>query len=82
MDSKWFPDDSKETAPFPSASSSNPSYPGMDVPSDSSKQFISSTYELFENQSIWSLNNSGSESSNLLSWALMGAEKNKSSSDQ
>ena len=33
----------------------------------------SNTYALFENQSIWSLNNSGSESSNLLSWAMLGA---------
>ena len=33
----------------------------------------SSMYALFENQSIWSLSNSGSESSNLLSWAMLGA---------
>lgn len=33
----------------------------------------SNTYALFENQSIWSLNNSGSESSNLLSWTMLGA---------
>ena len=81
MNSKWFSDNSKEAVPLPSSASSN--YPGMEVPpSESSKPFISSTYELFENQSIWSLNNSGSESSNLLSWALMGAEKNKNSPDQ
>lgn len=37
----------------------------------------SNTYALFENQSIWSLNNSGSESSNHLSWAMLGASEHE-----
>ena len=42
----------------------------------------SNTYALFENQSIWSLNSSGSESSNLLSWAMLGAEQQQQQQDK
>ena len=42
-----------------------------------SQPAASNTYALFENQSIWSLNNSGSESSNLLSWAVLGAAEHQ-----
>ena len=42
----------------------------------------SNTYALFENQSIWSLNNSGSETSNLLSWAMLGASEHQQQQQQ
>jgi hypothetical protein len=50
---------------------------GVDRSSDQSP--ASSMYALFENQSIWSLSNSGSESSNHLSWAwaMQGAAEDE-----
>ena len=82
MDTKWYSSGSNSIEEGFSRPPNTTSYSGIDNPSESSQQFIGNTYELFENQSIWSLNNSGSESSNLLSWALLGAEQNKNSSDQ
>ena len=54
---------------------SDPSLARLDLQLNHNQSYVGNTYELFENQSIWSLNNSGSESSNLLSWAMLGAEQ-------
>lgn len=51
----------------------------LQQPNSNNQSAGSNTYALFENQSIWSLNNSGSEGSNLLSWAVLGAAEHQKS---
>lgn len=70
--------------PIPSASSRNRlSSLGLSIDANlagvdhTNQSPASNTYALFENQSIWSLNNSGSESSNHLSWAMLGTTENE-----
>lgn len=52
-----------------------------DLQSNSNQSLLSS-YALFDDQSIWSLNNSGSETSNLLSWAMLGAAERQQQEQQ
>lgn len=81
--SLWPPD-----SPFYGGASSIPDYvPDDNSPasgpvggqrslSDTSGQpFATTTYDLFENQSIWSLNNS--DSSDLLSWAQLKPDQSE-----